>query len=424
MPVRFGRLAVACGLGALLLALFGAARVRAAEGEGGALAQMELADEPKELLAGRLTIRLPEFAEENPLWRGPNAVPESTFEETRYALETWSGRKTQAQLLKLSVSARRREEHRTVEEKDKEKLVLMAYETFELAGDDFARKLAGEAESWGRAQECTYLVQPLEGVGEGLRAWVVVPSRLEANQEAPRIMQVYVVSPDRTIQLLEFYANRRGAADRAGCIALAQRIAKSVAKGNRELYVKGGGRMIFRATEREDLLMLAPEGYASTLQLGPEMMAHYLHQLHPFLGPVNRMGVYLGKHAAYQYEQGRNQPQVVKTEGRILGKKVEWHSWSFRKDKSTTVYMREAILPLPGAESAGVKLHVFLQAEELPELDLLQHCGQSIRIARRKEGEPEKKAGEAAEHPDETKSEQDKKDDGAKSGKDDAPKPE
>lgn len=413
MPVRFGRLAVACGLGVLALALFAAVRVPAAEDEGGALAQLELADEPKELLAGRLTIRLPEFAEENPLWRGPNAIPESAFEESRWALETWSGRRTQAQLKKLPVAERRREEHRTVDEKDKEKLVLMAYEAFELAGDDFAKKLAGEAENWGRAQECTYLVQPLESVGEGLRAWAVVPSRLEATPEAPRIMQVYVVSPDHTIQLLEFYANRRAAADRAGCNALAQRIAQSVAKGKRDLYTKGGGRMIFRATEREDLLMLAPEGYASTLQLGPEMMAHYLHQLHPFLGPVNRMGVYMGKHAAFQYEQGRNQPKVVKTDGKILGKKVEWHSWSFRKDKTTTVYMREAILPLPGAESAGVKLHVFLQAEQLPELDLLQHCGQSIRIARRKAGEPEKKAGEAAELPAEDKTE-----------KEDAPKSE
>jgi hypothetical protein len=289
----------------------------------GQLSKQKVAAQPTQLLAGRLTARLPASARLEARRRSIMAAPESGQDESRVVLE--AGR---------------------------EKLVIMVYELFALAGDDLEASVKKTVKQQ-KGGELT--VQKL--AARGLQTVAVTLAKPDVTAEAVLILSQYTALSDRTVQLLNFYVNPEAAKDVAGCRSLAKRIAATVAAGKAPLMSKAGVRAL-KGLDGSELKITVPDGWVATTQPGPDFVVHRLRKLTLLSENTEGIGVYLGGHPSYQHRQrGLDAKSVKQSPGTLLGKKVVWQEWSLSpKDSSRTA---EAIVPI----SARIQAHVFITTE-------------------------------------------------------------
>jgi hypothetical protein len=342
--------------GCLLLGLFlcGPGTTRAASEEvhlpgsgdaSGALAALALDEPPIALLAGRLTAKMPAASKVQPRRDGIMAAPESSEEETRVMLDAKS-----------------------------ERLVLMAYELYALAGPDFEKAVRADvAARWGKAAAIptleTLAVEP------PLAAVLVSPQPADGKREANLVLGLYIKSGDGSVQFLAFYVNPDGARDAAGVTALAKRIAATVHAGTRGLPHMAGDR-IFATRSAVHFGITVPDGYVTSTQEGPDFWVYRLRKLVPLDQPPQACGIYLGDHPSHQYRQARVPREQVNTlKGRLLGQDAEWQSWS-KADRSTN----EAIVPYP--RGTGMSVHVFCSAGSEVALKGLRAVVETLRLER------------------------------------------
>ena len=313
--------------------------VSAAAAGAGALGKLQPAVTPVDLLAGRLRVRVPAGARNEARGHSIMAAPESAQQETRLVLD--AGR---------------------------ERLVMMTYELFATAGNDLAAAVRRDLADGPAPQAVEALALP------GLRAVTVVPAVLDLKREAILILGVYVALPDATVQSLAFFVNPSGAADLPGATALARRIAATLTAGPARLASLAGPRLL-----SDGLSLTVPAGYIATNQEGPDFVVHHLRKLSPLGQPAARLGLYVGGHPSYQHRQVDEPPAALKqTPGKLLGRDIEWHSWTRGRDPVQARTM-EAILPLSGSGvDPGLLLHVFLTAATDAELADLRQIAESL----------------------------------------------
>ena len=293
----------------------------------GQLAKQKLSAQPTHLLAGRLLIRLPQGTRIEARRRSIMSAPEPTQEETRAVLEAGA-----------------------------EKLVLMAYELFALRGDKLEASVEQALKQYWPGQGKGMTLKPL-----ALRSPETVavrPAKL-MGADAVLVLGVYTALPDRTVQLLNFYVNPEAAKDEAGCRALVDKIAGTLAPGKRTLASKAGERKL--AGVGPALRVTVPAGFIATTQPGPDFVVHRLRKLAPLGGSSSSIGIYVGGHPAYQHrQQSIPDKNVRQTSAMLLGQKVSWHEWTRPRKDSTSALTAEVILP-PAA--GGGAMHIFITAE-------------------------------------------------------------
>lgn len=300
----------------------------------GALGKLEPAAATTDLLAGRLRVRVPKAARVEPRGHSIMAAPQSVQHETRVMLDA-----------------------------EKERLVIMAVELFETVGADLLAAVRKDVADWPQPPAVEALTLP------ELRAVTVAPATHDLKREAILILSVYVASADSTVQNVSFYVNPAGGGDVKGATALARRIAATITAGPTKLQSSAGVRPLSGG-----LSVTLPEGFSATQQPGPDFSVHHLRKLTPLGQPPARIGIYIGGHPSYQYRQmDEAQPPVKKSTGKLLGKDIEWHSWT-RGKTPTEVTTMEAIAPLGGP----LKLHVFLNAATEAELSALRKVVESM----------------------------------------------
>jgi hypothetical protein len=271
-----------------------------------------------DLLNGRLRVRLPAGARNEARGHSIMAAPQSVQQETRLVLD--AGR---------------------------ERLVVMSYELFATAGDD----LAAAVRKYLAEDGATEKIEPLTLAG--LRAIVAVPTTHDLKREAIPVLDVFVASPDSTVQALAFFVNPAGGTDIQGVTELARRSAATLAAGPAKLPSTTGSRVL-----SDGLHITVPAGYVATRQDGPDFTVHHLRKLGPLGEPTTRVGIYLGGHPAYQHKQVDDTPVALKkTAGKLLGQAMEWHTWT-RGKPPTQVTTMEAIVP----HGSGLLVHVFMSA--------------------------------------------------------------
>ncbi|HKB15061.1 MAG TPA: hypothetical protein VKF62_03300 [Planctomycetota bacterium] len=263
------------------------------------IGKLQLAPEPSDLLAGRLTVRVPPGAGTSPRRAGVMSAPTGAEDETRILIDA-----------------------------ETERLVLLANELFCTAGPDFDGVVSRATEGWTAPGEAGYTLEPpLEGPG-GARRFLYLPPKVEVEDDAALVLGAYVVQPDRTVQQLTFYANTAAARDPTGCATLARRIAATVAPGPRRLEVSEGERHV-RISDTHELVFRAPEGFVATLRPGPDFDLFNIHRVGSFGSPTYRMGIYSGRGPRYHHDRREEpRPAVRLVPGRLLGRPVEWHVWT------------------------------------------------------------------------------------------------
>jgi hypothetical protein len=300
--------------------------------------QDEFVDPPLSLLAGRLTARFPAGAVVEPRSRGIMAAPESDERETRVV---WTS--------------------------GTRKIVVMAYEQLETAGDDLQKDVREVVKTWeGKFEVAPFAIQ-------GLRACSIAPSEVDPTQNAVFLLGLFTARPDRTVQHLAIYANPEAAKDAAGCAALAKRIAESVAPGKRELVVSAGRRVLHDAEGRR-LTIDLPDGFVLTFQKGADFKVATAVRLVPLGRPRPLVGAYVGGHPRYRHERADPPVQVREEAGKVLEKDVQWQLWT-----SGDVHFAEAILPLP--DSREDLLHVFASGVDADSLKSLRASLLTLKLA-------------------------------------------
>jgi hypothetical protein len=314
-----------------------------ASAAAGKLARLAPAATETPLLGGRLSVRMPPGARVEARRRSIMAAPESGHEETRVVLEA-----------------------------GEEKLVLMSYELFMLAGPSLEKNIRQDLLSSRAAAPMR--VEAIKA-GAGVEAFAVVPSKLATGTEAVLVLGLYVRSPDRTVQLLNFYVNPAAAKDGAGCASLARKIGATVAAGKRTLRQQAGTRQL-PAPGGKGLTVTVPAGYVATMQAGPDFVVHRLRKLIVLGTPYSSIGIYLGGHPSYQYRQRGIVPGSVKQEpGKLLGQKVSWSQWSMPGKGGPAATTAEVIAPLG---VTNTMLHVFCTAESAAQLKELKAIASTL----------------------------------------------
>jgi len=335
------RMAFAGGLMTMLLA--GVA-------QGQELGKLSPGKVATDLLGDRLRIRMPKNAKVEARGRSIMAALEAATEETRVVLNA-----------------------------GKERLVLMAWEMFALAGGDLAKAVRADIATWGD-QAKGVQVEPLVVPKPLADARLVLPAGHDSKREAVLLQSAYVESADGTVQMLAFYVNPAGAKDLAGCTALAKKLMGTLTAGDKKLDLAAGPRRFPVAGDKDFLVLEVPAGFVASTQTGPDFSVYRLRRVVVMGKPGSSVGIYLGGHPSYQHNQSGGGAKPALSKGKLLGREIEWHNWS--RGALTT---SEAILPLPG--SSGLFLHAFLTAVKAADLAALQTVIESLKIERKK---PEK----------------------------------
>lgn len=185
-----------------------------------------------------------------------------------------------------------RAESRLFLDRDGEKMVIMAHELFVTAGLDIVAQVrADAAENFPDSDVTRH-----DLLGDGVEALRVVPRTLDTSGEAVRVLTLYVISPDRTLQVLSFYVNPRAArGGRDACLGLALRSARTLQAGPRALEV---GQPVALWAGGRTLHMTLPARGVVVSQPGPDYQVHRYYDLVPLGSPSVSGFLYFGGHPA------------------------------------------------------------------------------------------------------------------------------
>jgi hypothetical protein len=304
------------------------------------------------VLAGRLTVCVPETSQSEAMQHGIMAAPESDTEQTRVVIDAGPQR-----------------------------MVLMVYELYARTGDldAAAGKEAGRFPQKVNLQKWS-LPAPL-------RAVAYFPAAPTKDHEANLVMGVFVAQADGSVQMLQWYVNPQGAEDQAGTLKLAQAIARTIAPGDKSLDAGAGEREMAAGSQAKSVFITVPEGYVVSEQRGVDFLVHHVHKITRFGEPSASIGIYLGDHPSNDREGF-----VKSGTSSLFGKKAQWYLKT-AKENGETVLIADALVPLapslfgyslPGTGDGPSYADVFLTAGDEATLKELETIAATVRIGNRK----------------------------------------
>ncbi|MHC4249079.1 MAG: hypothetical protein ACYS9X_08125 [Planctomycetota bacterium] len=312
------------------------------QAEAGSAAELQLEEDATPLLDDRLLVRLPASAKREGRPHDIMGAPHPN-----------------------------REEDRAVVDVGKERFVIMAYELFALAGDDFesgARALAAQYSARG----ISYEPGPLQTTDGGMQAVLLAPGDIDRDREAVNILVALLSGSDGSVIQLSFYINPEATVRHDEWVELSRQIASAAAPGPRNLFTDPGTRKL-----TDELTVELPEGYVNHLQRGPDFDVHHVVKLGALGKPSARMGIYFGMHPSYLYVQaGVSEESVTETKCSLLGTDTTWSRWreSDAQGADGTLNLEAMV-----ADAEWWVAHFFLSASSDAELSELKTIAESVR---------------------------------------------
>jgi hypothetical protein len=317
----------------------------------------ELSAKPTPLLGGRLLLRLPPGAQIQAMQEGLMAAAESPEEETRAIWDSGPHR-----------------------------LVILALECFETCPRDFAGTAAAAAERWSRNGPRKFAARTHTApTGQSAEIVLLIPDRLVPNPdeaEAILVRGAFVMGADRTVQLVQIFANPAFARDEIACTSLAEAICASAAAGKKPLALEAGERILPWLEKGKALRAAVPAGYLVTRQGGPDFLVYRFRKLGVFGQdrPRTGIGVYLGEHPSSFHEKYAEAGAEARepAAGKLLGKEASWHAWRLPDDPPGLLRQEAAV----AAETLGKGMvaHIFWNAGGDQEAEELQAIARSLQF--------------------------------------------
>jgi hypothetical protein len=319
--------------------------------DAGELAKLKPGSKTTSLLAGRLTVKVPDSAKVIARRASIMAAEEATEEETRIVIDA-----------------------------GKERLVIMTWELFSLKGSDFSKR-AGKylKESLPEAERAKANIEHIAMAKTDPDVYALAPVSHDLKREAIMVLSAVIGHPDGTVQFMAFYLNPKGATDIPGVTKLARSILGTLGSGKRRLGLAAGSRKL--SAFEKSLEVQVPKNVAHAVQQGPDFLVHRLSPVAALNDARGSLGIYIGGHPSYQYKQRENRSmgkwkaQVTKKKSKLLGSEIEWHRWD--KDGWHTA---EAILALPGAKN--LLLHIFAGGPKASQVDEMIKIAATLKMAK------------------------------------------
>jgi hypothetical protein len=318
------------------------------------------------LLADRLTLRMPKGARIEARPHSIMAADQPNEQETRVMLDAGD-----------------------------ERLVVMTYEVFARIPEGKDPESAVRAAMDADFDPPRPTLSRLPLADERMKAWIVIPASMDKNREAILVLAAYVLHPDGFVQTISFYVNPASAkgegcsaqiraanasglpkapGDLPGCTALARAIASTLSAGPRRLDMAGGERKLVGQYNDDTFVAKVPAGTNITTQKGPDFTVHRVLMPVDLGAPQSTLGVYVGGHPSFQFNQIEAKVKPTQKPGKALGQAVVWQVWQVNPKRM----MAEAIVAHP--KSKGMKVHLFAGAGNEKDLDPLLDLAASLRL--------------------------------------------
>ncbi|MFO0744494.1 MAG: hypothetical protein U1F43_02330 [Myxococcota bacterium] len=270
----------------------------------------------------------------------------------------------------MAADAAQEDETRAVVDKGDVRLVMMVWELYTRAGDDFAAAVKADLAAGGMAAPPA-LETPT--VAAPLSALAVTPPPPSPPRDGNVIYEAYVKQADGTVELIAFYVSPEGLQDAARWVALARAVVGTLEAGKRALAL-GGGEVAFAGAGKDKLVLTLPPGFVTATQDGPDFSVYRIRQVVTLGQPQPLCGIYLGGHPSYQHSQ-RDIPadKVTTVMGVLIGVATAWHQWGDGGGTTTEAMVDHPLQP-------SLRVHAFCAAPTVAERDRLQQLVSTLRV--------------------------------------------
>jgi len=316
---------------------------------------------PAELLAGRLTVDVPPGARVVP---GPRRPPAETdpVERTTHTIINHGGRQ----------------------------LLIVARETLDTAGEDFGLKALrkglaqsakngkatfSKAERWrpDPAFTANSKKPPLSG-------FLLTRASPKTPGGDTVLRTLLVRMGDDSLVMIDVVGNSRA---RGHGLKIADRILATLRPGKRKLAC-GAGRRLLRLGAGVALELTVEKGFVLLRRRGAGFETHRLRPLIPFGVRAPHLAIGCAQRPHRQYLEPKDKrPAVTRSEGRLLGCRAAWHSWSTSEKGAKVLWLQatvEAPLPpVPGDSAAPFKLDVVIRAYDEASLAKLRGMAEGMK---------------------------------------------
>jgi len=301
----------------------------------GALARLDLADEPTRLLADHVRMRMPEGTES---FVGRSRLGPRPPEALETQLEARAG---EGRVLRV-----------------------IAMEVFRSAGDDLAPSVAEWLGTDASLVDILDLEAPIEGV--------FTAAGEEGGEGLALVGRAVVRGADMALINVSFFVSREVVAAEgiSPCAGVARRIAETLTAGERRIDLEGG-----RVALSDLASITLPPGYATHRHPGRDFEVHYFYPLADLDAPHAQLGVYLGTEPASHI---RDVLEMRSAAGAMLGRSVEWQIWTTARRGRRITHM-EAMVEIPGGE--GQWAHAFLVGEDEETVEALKAVAETLSLA-------------------------------------------
>ncbi len=258
-------------------------------------------------------------------------------------------------------------ETRVINDSGKERLVILAHESFAIASDDFLK----DVREWTAKWAGKYRLESAQLSDKGLKAILVIPVNEpdhSRSSDSAFVEGIFIQSADRTVQSFDIFINLAAENDLKRYKGVAHDILLSIVSGKRKPDLTPGERRLFAFSKELEIAVSVGKNMLVTRQDGSDFLVHRIVALGQLGTPSGSVLIYVGHHP--DYEMGERKGEAV-----VFGKKMEW--FGFREGEGLQIVCD---LPIPGRD--GLKSHIMVNAINEATRAELKHVAESLKLVK------------------------------------------
>jgi hypothetical protein len=274
-------------------------------------------------------------------------------------------------------------ETRVVCEDGDKKMVVMAWELFKRAGDDYSAEARKYIGGWFESQKTE------------MEPWAMEPNAIgglatkpDASAEAILYGACLYRHKDGTVQLVGVFFNKKLNEDPEACVKTSRAILASIQSDQRTLLL--GETQRFNLSQDSALVVTLPPEWSCATQRGIDFDVHRLYEVKELGKPARQCGIYYGGFPSLHHESMKIEPKLVQQKkGSLLGTPLEW--FIYPSGDTEPGVSCECIVSVP-KKSGGGLLHFFGSAPDAQGTDGIIDMLNTVRIEvpRQKRQSPQK----------------------------------
>lgn len=263
-------------------------------------------------------------------------------------------------------------ETRVVYDQGENRLVVMAWETFQRAGKDFDKQLVAEFEQISNLTGVQYKVTKINE-----QVTVGVPGEIKVQGDAILYAFAYVRHTDGLVQQIGVFVNPEMHKKTKRCAELADQIVRSIKPGKRKVNTKAGRRVLESLDKQNQLTIQLPDNWVFTTDHGSSFSVHRVQRIAGFGESLPGIGIYVGGHPTYHHQHRSVEVAEKKTRKvPLFGKEVQWIEYTEDGDEDwkNIEYMQE----IPGG--GGLIIHLWSGAKDDEGLGQMLSILSSVKV--------------------------------------------